>query len=231
MRGRVRPGPAPSASRQPGGGRQGKPPGRRISFMNHHPCLKTSGWTQLRRAVLTALLLGAGIAIRSPLRAAEPATPKVGGPAPNFVLQTLDQKPVELNVLTAKTPVVLVVLRGWPGYQCPLCTKQVQDFVSRAPDFRARGVQVLMVYPGPAEKLAEHAQEFLGNKQWPEEFLFALDPDYELTRKYGLRWEAKKETAYPSTFIIDREGKVRFAYVSKSHGDRVSAARALAELK
>ncbi len=157
--------------------------------------------------------------------------PKPGEAAPNFVLRTLDAKPVELSELTAKSRVVLVVLRGWPGYQCPLCTKQVQEYVTNARQFREKGAQVVMVYPGPADKLEAHAREFLNNKQWPEEFLFVMDPDYVLTRRYGLRWDAKKETAYPSTFIVDQTGRVQFSYISKSHGDRVSAARALAELK
>src|ERR1044072_3818954 len=78
------------------------------------------------------------------------ATPKAGEPAPNFTLRTLDDRSIELKTLTDKGPVVLVVLRGWPGYQCPMCTTQVHAFVAQADDFKARGVQVLMVYPGPA---------------------------------------------------------------------------------
>ncbi len=41
------------------------------------------------------------------------------------------------------------------------------------------------------------------------------------------RWEALKETAYPSTFIIEQTGRVKFAHVSNSKGDCVSAAKAL----
>src|SRR5687768_5502167 len=181
-------------------------------------------------ALATALAACAVFAFSS--RAAEPAMrPAVSGVAPNFVLRTLDDKQVELQQLTAKSPVVLVVLRGWPGYQCPLCTRQVQDFIAQAPRFRKQGAHVAMVYPGPAPKLAEHAREFLENKSWPAEFTFLADPDYQMINRYGLRWDAKNETAYPSTFIIDREGRVQFAYVSKSHGDRVSAAKVLEELK
>jgi len=43
----------------------------------------------------------------------------------------------------------------------------------------------------------------------------------------GLRWEALKETAYPSTFIIEQTGRVKFAHVSNSKGDRVNAAKPL----
>lgn len=157
--------------------------------------------------------------------------PQVGDAAPNFTLRTLDDRTVELKSLVAKTPVVLVALRGWPGYQCPLCTKQVHDFVAHAADFKARGAQVLMVYPGPAEKLQLHAQDFLKDKAWPADFLFVVDPDYAFTNAYGLRWEAKNETAYPSTFVLARGGRIEFAQVSKSHGGRVSAAQALAALK
>jgi peroxiredoxin len=54
-----------------------------------------------------------------------------------------------------------------------------------------------------------------------------VDPDYTFTNAYGLRWDAPRETAYPSTFVIDRARRVRFAHISHTHGDRVSAQRAL----
>ncbi len=160
-----------------------------------------------------------------PVFAATP--PRVGDKAPNFTLKTLDDRSAELKQLAARRPVLLVVLRGWPGYQCPICTRQVHDFVSHAADFAKHDVQVLMVYPGPADQLKAHAQEFLQDKQWPAAWLFVIDPDYTFTNAYGLRWDAPRETAYPSTFIVDRESDVRFAHVSKSHGDRVSAQVAL----
>jgi len=139
--------------------------------------------------------------------------------------------PVELQRLVTNRPVVLVVLRGWPGYQCPICTRQVHDFATDAAEFSAQNAQVLMVYPGPAEQLKAHAQEFLQNKQWPKDFLFVIDPDYAFTQALGLRWDAKNETAYPSTFIIDQQKKVRFAHVSYGHGGRVSATDALKALR
>jgi peroxiredoxin Q/BCP len=175
------------------------------------------------RLVLTVI-------ISASLGAAASTPPAVGDTAPDFTLKTLDAKPVELKQLTAKSPVVLVMLRGWPGYQCPLCTRQVHGFVAHAADFASANVKVLMVYPGPARDLQTHAQEFLHHKDWPKDFLFVLDPDYSFTTAYGLRWDAKGETAYPATFIIDKNQKVRFAQISKQHGDRVSAALALKEL-
>jgi len=51
------------------------------------------------------------------LRAA--ASPKVGDKAPDLFLQTLENQAIRLSGLTSKGRVVLIVLRGWPGYQCP----------------------------------------------------------------------------------------------------------------
>ena len=58
-------------------------------------------------------------------------------------------------------------------------------------------------------------------------FRILPDPDYRFTLAYGLRWEAPQETAYPSTFVFDRNGVVTFAHTSRSHGDRVTAASVL----
>jgi len=155
---------------------------------------------------------------------------RVGSMAPDFTLKTLDDQSVRLADLTAKSKVVLVVLRGWPGYQCPFCSRQAHDFVNDAGKLKAAGAQVVMIYPGPSDDLKAHAAEFLQDKNWPKDFLLVLDPDYSFTKTYGLRWDAPKETAYPSTFIIGKDGKVTFAHVSKQHGDRVGAETVLKAL-
>jgi len=157
--------------------------------------------------------------------------PKVGDKAPDFVLKTLDNQTVRLSDLTARNRVVLVVLRGWPGYQCPICTRQVQDYIVSSSGFAETKTRVVMVYPGPADKLEAHAKEFLENKQWPKEFLYVTDPDYTMINLYGLRWEAPKETAYPATFVLDLQGIVLSAKISRSHGDRTKASDILEELK
>lgn len=149
--------------------------------------------------------------------------PSVGSSAPDFTLNTLDDQSVRLDDLTAKSKVVLVVLRGWPGYQCPFCSRQAHDFVNHEKELAADGVQVVMVYPGPSDDLKSHAADFLKDKDWPQDFLLVLDPDYSFTKAYGLRWDAPKETAYPSTFIIGQDNKVTFAHISKQHGNRVQA--------
>lgn len=165
--------------------------------------------------------------------AADDTPPEVGDMAPGFTLKTLDDQSVRLRDLTDRGNVVLVVLRGWPGYQCPICDRQVHDYIAHAEGFAEAKAQLLFVYPGPADDLTAHAEEFKSwkGKEWPKEYLYVLDPNYSMVNAYHLRWDAPRETAYPSTFVIDKSGKVRFAKISHSHGDRSKAADVLAEVK
>jgi len=157
--------------------------------------------------------------------------PAVGEGAPEFALPRLGGGMEELRALRERGPVVLMVLRGYPGYQCPLCTRQVNEFVGRAKEFAAKGVTVAMVYPGPAAELEMRARGFWASREWPGGVVLLLDRDYAFTNTYRLRWDAPKETAYPATFVIGREGNVVWRKVSASHGGRATAAEVLRQLR
>lgn len=151
-------------------------------------------------------------------------TPGVGDTASDFTLNALGGGggKVKLSSETRKGPVVLIVLRGFPGYQCPICTAQVGHLISDAPQFAAAKARVILVYPGPADSLKKRVEEFVSGKALPKNFTLLLDPDFTFTNQYGLRWGAPNETAYPSTFVLDSARKVTFAKVSHSHGDRAN---------
>lgn len=151
---------------------------------------------------------------------AEDGPPKLGDKATDFALQTMDGKTVSLYSQTKDKPVILVVLRGFPGYQCPVCSAQVRSLTAGAETLKS--ANVLFVYPGPAKDLGAKAEEFLSAKPLPNGFQLVLDPDYKFTNQYHLRWDGKNETAYPSTFLIDSQNTIRFAKISKSHGGRAS---------
>lgn len=178
-----------------------------------------------------AMLFAAAIAVTICPLAARSETPDVGAKAPDFTLSTPDGQPVRLSSLTAKGPVVLIVLRGYPGYQCPFCEKQAHDFQVNAGKFAAQGVQLLLVYPGPPAELNQRAREFLVPVgALPANYRLVIDPDYKVTNLYDLRWNAPRETAYPSTFLLNKHGVIVFRKISHTHGDRTSADDVLAEL-
>lgn len=180
------------------------------------------------RAVAAALMLAsvtsAALNARSPQMAGtamNAAVPKEGEKAPDSSLTSLDGQAIRLSAEVARGPVVLVVLRGWPGYQCPFCTRQFGEYMAKAKAIEGAGAHVLFVYPGPADGLKAHAEAFTKAATLPAAYRVLLDPDYAFTRSYGLRWEARDETAYPSTFVIARSGLIVFARTSHEHGDRV----------
>lgn len=177
--------------------------------------------------VLALALCAAGFAL--PLVAAV-APPAVGQKAPDFELRDVLGKTVRLSSVLGNSPVVLVVLRGYPGYQCPFCTRQVHDFVQNEAAFQQAGYRVVFVYPGPPSNLDGHAQEFLKDAQFPASFEMLLDPGYTFTNAYGLRWDAPSETAYPSTFLIGGDGEVLYTMSAKLHGGRSTAAEILAAI-
>ncbi len=156
--------------------------------------------------------------------------PKLGDKAPAFSLTALDGQRVTLASEAAHGPVVLVLLRGWPGYQCPFCTAQFADFLDHAGELEAAGARVVWVYPGASDQVQQRAREFTANRALPSNFRVTTDPDYTFTNAYGLRWDEPQETAYPATFVIDRATVVRFAQISISHDRRARAADVLKAL-
>ena len=177
--------------------------------------------------MLSRLLFGAFLLTA----AASASTPAVGEQAPEFELKSLGGASVSLSSERSQGPVVLIVLRGFPGYQCPVCSRQVREFVTAAETFKGAGARVVMIYPGPGDKLADRAAQSEAGKTLPNGFTLLLDPDYQFTNLYGLRWDAPKETAYPSTFVLDKSGKIVFAKISKTHGGRAGVDEVVAVLR
>ena len=174
------------------------------------------------------------------------ATPDIGAKAPNFTLNSSEGKPVSLASLLAKGDVALVFLRGYPGYQCPYCQKQVHAFVDDNAKFTGRNVQILLVYPGEitttqtskdptaapnTASLSQRGNEFLdkaGTGALPPNIHFVIDPGFQTVNLYGLRWDMPHETAYPSTFLISRKDVVLYRKISHTHGDRATTEEILA---
>lgn len=154
------------------------------------------------------------------------APPAVGDRATDFSLTAADGTTIKLSAEWQRGPLVLVLLRGWPGYQCPFCVRQYGEFLARAKDLDAMGARVVWVYPGGTE-VKQRADAFAANKEAPANFRLTLDPNYAFTTAYRLRWDAPSETAYPSTFVIDKGGVVRWALISKEHGGRAPIADVL----
>ena len=159
-------------------------------------------------------------------------TPGKGDAAPEFRLPIIGKSGfLSLKEANESGPVVVVVLRGYPGYQCPLCSDQVSTFANRAEALASLTDHVILVYPGAASLLEKHAEEFMGDRSLPEPLTMVRDPDMKMINEYALRWNSPRETAYPATFVVDGNGEVRWSKVSDSHGGRASAQEVIDALR
>jgi peroxiredoxin Q/BCP len=128
-------------------------------------------------------------------------------------------KSIDLKQYRGKKNVVLVVTRGYPGYICPNCSAQTSRLISNYPEFVKRDAEVLVVFPGPTEHLQEfrdRTESEAGKKAVP--FPIVLDKDFHAVDRLGIRGDLAK----PATFIVDKHGDVKFAYVGVNTSDRPS---------
>src|SRR5262245_50300695 len=100
-------------------------------------------------------------------------TPAVGDKAPDFTLKAIDGTTVTLSEELKRGPVVLILLRGWPGYQCPFCVRQFGEFLGQKAELSSAGARVLWIYPTSDGNQA-HAEAFVNNKDVPPNFRLML---------------------------------------------------------
>jgi peroxiredoxin len=148
----------------------------------------------------------------------------------NFV--ACDGTPIDLTQYRGKKKVVLIVLRGIPrslgGALCPSCLAQTSCLLANQQEFQSRGAEVLVVFPGPSERLGEFLQK--AKRQTPGEpecgFRVLLDRELAACDRLGIR----DDLAKPSTYILDTQGRLVYAYVGATSTDRPSLKAILAEL-
>jgi peroxiredoxin len=162
------------------------------------------------------------------------APPNAKVNAADFPLVFVDSNgnPVDLAQYRGKKKVVLVVLRGVPqspgGVFCPSCLAQTSSLLANQAQFVGRGAEVLVVFPGPSERVGEFFQR--ARSQTPGEpartFQVLLDRECQACDQLGIR----DDLAKPSTYILDTQGNLVYAYVGETSTDRPSVKALLAQL-
>ncbi len=62
-------------------------------------------------------------------------------------------------------------------------------------------------------------------------FPILFDPDAEVVRMYGVYNLLRDRYATPSTFIIDKNGKVRWKYIGRRYNDRPTNQQIITQLE
>jgi len=112
--------------------------------------------------------------------------------APNVVFKTVDGKMYDLSKLTGK----VVIVNFWATW-CGPCRKEIPDFIEFYKNYKDKGVEILGV--SLDREGWEKVTPFL--KQTPINYPIVLG-NGEIAGKFS------KFNAIPTTFIIDKSGKI-----------------------
>jgi len=212
--------------------------------------------THLARIGLAAMLVAGGVcaAIAEPTdqpntRLLDPATEKpglkVGDKAPALTL--LDSEGAEVNLgelYRSKAPVVVTFYRG--GW-CPFCNRALMGWAEKMDDLASAGGTFVAISP----ETAEHAVET--EKKTKGDWVTLVDAQGKAMRAFrvGFKVDDKTEQRYrgfginldthnasgrwelpaPSTFVIDKDGVVRWAFNDWDYKKRADPDQVIAEVR
>lgn len=129
--------------------------------------------------------------------------PKIGALAPDFTLKDVDGKTVRLAHFRGKNPVFLNFWASW----CPACRQEAPENEKLHQRLGPKGLKFLPVSIDRGPGALDDVRKFM------EEFKLSFRPLLDSNGEVFDRWGV---TAIPTTFLIDRKGKI----VAKEVGPR-----------
>ena len=164
--------------------------------------------------------------------------------APPFTLPNAAGQAVALDALLAHGPVVVAFYRGaW----CPYCNLQLKAYQQSLTDIEALGASLVAISPqapdGSLTMQEKHGLQFevlsdAGNvvarqfglvftlKPHVQEIALRVDSDLRQANADG-SWDLP----VPATYVLDRQGIIRLAYVEGDYTQRLEPARILDALR
>ena len=170
---------------------------------------------------------------------------KVGDRAPAIVLGNAKGETIDVGAFLKKGPVIVTFYRG--GW-CPYCNLELRAFQQVLPDIKAAGASLVAVSPEkPDDTLSTAEKNALT-------FEVLSDVGQKVGRAFGLVYEfsdelksaykgfgldipakngAAEEWALPisATYVIDRGGRIIYAYTDADYRDRADPSDILELLK
>ena len=160
-----------------------------------------------------------------------PAALRPGNSLPKF--SAVDEQGNNLESTSLRgTPTVLMFVRGtW----CPFCSKQVASLTRYYKEINDAGSRLILITPRPLATTRRVADFF------DVEFEFWLDESLEIAKKLGLVLEAAvpedyrneygDDTVWPTTLVVDANGIIRHAELSRFIADRPNPQKLLTIVK
>lgn len=147
------------------------------------------------------------------LAALKPGTAAPGFTAPAF----LAGKPFtyDLQAALKQGPVVLYF---FPAAFTPGCNAEAAAFSRAIDKFKAAGATVIGVTAGNTERLAEFSTD---TEKCAGRFPVAADPGAKIARQYDATMALKSDLSSRTSYLIDRNGRVVFAFDSMNPNQHV----------
>ena len=169
---------------------------------------------------------------------------KVGDAIPHFTLSNAGGKPVAIASYLENGPVVLSFYRG--GW-CPFCNLEFKALSDALPEINGLGASLVGISP----ETPSVAQETVSKHDIPFEVLSDVGNEvvkqfglltvvYEEMRPLYLKWgldlpahngDDSWEIPIPATYVVDKQGVIRAAYVNKDYTQRMEPADIISALK
>jgi peroxiredoxin len=160
---------------------------------------------------------------------------KVGDKAPQFIGVDQTGKKINLQEILQKGDAVLVFYRGqW----CPYCNKQLSHLNDSLALITAKGATVISITPETSDNIKKTVEKTKATFSIVEDKGLAIMNSYKVSfavdentitkyKKYGIDFEKANgangaNLPVPATYIIDKNGKIKYAFFNPDYSKRTS---------
>jgi peroxiredoxin len=162
---------------------------------------------------LAVILMCLAAAARNSAQAQEPAAMKIPAPELQGIEEWINSKPVQLQDLRGR----VVVVHFWT-FGCINCIHNYTSYSAWHKDFADKGVTIIGVHTPETDgekKLDAVRKKVKSNKMT---YPIAADTDGKTWAAWGNRW-------WPSIYLIDKKGNVRYRWDGELNWDKVKGER------
>jgi len=136
--------------------------------------------------------------------------------APNFKLESINGKYVELNSLFCNGPILLSFWATW----CIPCQEELAEYNKFFNEYSEKGLTLIAISTD-TEKSVAKVKPFIKSKNYKFEVL--LDTNSEAARKFYAQ-------QVPFTVLIDKNGKIIYTHMGYMKGDEIKVKDLIEEL-
>ena len=168
---------------------------------------------------------------------------KVGDKAPQITGIDQNGKKVNLKDILKTKKVILVFYRGqW----CPYCNKELSKISESLDSINAKGATVIAITPETGENIKKTVEKTKATFGIVEDKGLAIMKSYKVSfavdeetitkyKKYGIDFEKANgangaNLPVPATYIIGKDGKIKYAFFNPDYSKRASVKDIIANL-